>query len=73
MFTASVSQDPPVIWPRLLQVGEVCTILGITRANFYGHVERGSFPFKPVRLGKSMRFRESDVLAFVNGETSAQS
>lgn len=62
----SVSAAPAAL-PRLLKPMEVADALGVSRANLYAHVERGNFPFQPVRIGKALRFRESDVLAFIAG------
>ena len=70
MATASTAASA---LPRLLKVAEVAEALGLTRANLYAHVERGNFRFKPVKLGKALRFRERDVIAFINGESAVAS
>jgi predicted DNA-binding transcriptional regulator AlpA len=66
MTTATVPAAPAAL-PRLISAAEVSTALGLSRANFYAHVDRGNFPFKPIRIGKSLRFSETAVLAFING------
>jgi predicted DNA-binding transcriptional regulator AlpA len=51
----------------MLRASEVADALQMSRQNFHAHLTRGNFPFTVVRIGRSLRFRENEVRAFLNG------
>jgi excisionase family DNA binding protein len=52
--------------PRLYTVAEVCAWLGgISRQAVHARVKAGTLP-EPVKLGRTVRFREADLLALLN-------
>jgi excisionase family DNA binding protein len=54
----------------LLTVKETAEILRISEQHIYNTTRRRakgfSFPIKPVRIGKNVRFRKKDVEEFIN-------
>ena len=51
---------------RLLKLPEVCRIVGISRMTVYLRMDDAGFP-RPLDIGgNSVRWRESDVRAWVN-------
>lgn len=49
---------------RLLKLAEVAAILGVCSRSVSRAIDRGELP-KPVRVGRSVRLFESDVLAYL--------
>jgi excisionase family DNA binding protein len=54
---------------RLLNVEEVAEILNVSTAWVYDHADRKRPRIPCVRLGKAVRFRPEDVLAFIDHVT----
>lgn len=50
---------------RLLKVGDVLSILNISRSSLYTAMRVGTLP-KPVKIGKSARWKSSVILALVH-------
>lgn len=59
---------PVASLPRLVTRDETARALSVCLHTIDNMVARGQL--KPVRCGRAVRFRESDVLAFINGEQS---
>lgn len=59
---------------RLIPLSDLCIRLGgLSRASIYRHVRHvPGFP-QPVKVGRSTRFRESDVQAFIAEATTRTS
>jgi prophage regulatory protein len=57
---------------KLLVSKDVCALLRVSEATLYRMVKRGDFP-APLRLGlRTVRWRESDVMRYLqNAPTSA--
>ena len=50
---------------KLLTVGEVADILKIKRQTVYNKIWKGDFPIPYKKIGALVRFREDEVLAFL--------
>lgn len=50
--------------PALVNVREACRFLGIARASLYRLLKAGNLP-RPVKLGRSTRWRVSDLQSWV--------
>lgn len=51
----------------LLTVKELSQILKIPEQSIYAGVSKGTFPLRPIKLGKLLRFRASDLDSYVGG------
>jgi predicted DNA-binding transcriptional regulator AlpA len=49
----------------VVDVDVVAAALGVSKWSVYDQVRAGTFPIEPIRLGRSIRFRVSDVCALV--------
>ena len=50
---------------RIVRIDEVCKLTGLAKATIYKKVKEGSFP-PPIRLGaRSVGWRMSDILAWL--------
>jgi prophage regulatory protein len=57
---------------RLLSVREVAAAVGITRSTIYARIAAGTFP-APRRVGPgTVRWRESDIQAWIDALPSAR-
>ncbi len=56
---------------RLIDLRAVQTLTGVSMATIYRWVESGQFP-RPVRLGRSTRWRLGDVLDHLDSLPSAE-
>lgn len=56
------SADP--FEPRLIAVMQVAAILGVGRSTVYQLITPGEL--KPVHIGRNVRFRASDVSAYID-------
>ncbi len=54
---------------RLVDIKTVCAVLSRSRASIYRDIQRGDFP-KPIKLRGSSRWKLSDLLKVVNGESA---
>jgi excisionase family DNA binding protein len=54
---------------QLLRPTEVATALAVSRETVINLVERGDIP--TVRVGRQIRFRRSDIEAFMRGSNAA--
>jgi excisionase family DNA binding protein len=57
--------------PRLLDVGAVAEACGVSTSHVYDHIALHDFPIPHLRIGKLIRFRRTDVEAFVVGNGDA--
>lgn len=58
---------------RLLRVDEVTRITGLARSTIYKMMDSGTFP-RPLRVGeRAVRWRESDVVAWLESRPTASS
>lgn len=49
---------------RLIDVDQLCTLWGVKKSWVYDQVEAGKIP--AIRLGKQLRFREADLIGYIN-------
>jgi excisionase family DNA binding protein len=61
----SAAQQPPVA-----DVDEVAAALRISRWTVYDGVKAGTFPLQPIRIGRTLRFRRSDLNALLGIEAA---
>lgn len=60
-------RSPAVPNRRLLKIGEVCAVVGVSRAMIYKSMRRRSAPFpRPVKIGAVSRWPVEDVEAWVS-------
>jgi len=55
----------PVIIPKLIDQTEAATMLGISLANFKKLERENAFSFKRKMVGSAVRYRNTDVIAFI--------
>ena len=55
----------PAIVPKLIDQTEAATMLGISLANFKKLEREDAFPFKRRMVGSAVRYRNTDVIAFI--------
>lgn len=62
--------EPPMLGDPLdlLTPDALCTLLKVRRSWLYDAVEAGTLP--ALRLGRQLRFRRLDVVAFIDAQTS---
>lgn len=58
---------------KLLNVKEAAEILGVKPSWIYGNVHQGTLPFPAVYVGRYLRFKQSDVQAYIETQTRAAS
>jgi prophage regulatory protein len=59
----------PVVSDALMRFDEVSGVVGLRRSAVYDRISRGLFP-APVRLGlRCVRWRASDIQAFIDAQT----
>jgi prophage regulatory protein len=63
------ADQPPIIPRRLLRRSEVQDRVGLGKSTLYSRISAGSFP-KPVTLGSSVRWVESEVEAWISERVS---
>ena len=61
---SSMEPQTPDNEPRLLKLGEVAKTLGVCVRSVRRAIARGELP-KPVRVGRSVRLFQSDVVAYL--------
>lgn len=59
--TISADKNPP----RMIDVREVATILGISTRSVWRLVSRSELP-QPIRFGRNVRWRASDIDAWID-------
>jgi predicted DNA-binding transcriptional regulator AlpA len=52
---------------KLYSVVETSVALGISSRLIYNQVSQKTFPIKPLRIGRGIRFRVADIDSYVNG------
>ena len=66
---------PPAVTPKLIDQREAAEMLGLGYSNFKKLEKTGRhFPFKRKKLGAAIRYRNTDVIAYImaeDGDTSA--
>ena len=62
--------DRPVLPKLLLTVREVAAVVSVSERMIRGMVASGRFP-RPLRIGRSVRWRASDVATWVDRLTGA--
>ena len=65
---AEHGKPKPVIIPRLVDMKEAATILGIGLSNFKKLEGENAFPFKRKMVGTSVRYRNTDLYEFLLSE-----
>lgn len=63
------ADQPPITPRRLLRRSEVQDRVGLGKSTLYSRISAGSFP-KPVTLGSSVRWVESEVEAWISERVS---
>jgi len=61
----------PIAPRRLLRRAEVMDRVGLAKSTLYSRISAGTFP-KPVNLGASVRWVESEVEAWIAAQISAR-
>ncbi|HNU12424.1 MAG TPA: AlpA family phage regulatory protein [Rubrivivax sp.] len=56
--------------PLLIDIKQVCNMIGMSPAFTWGRVAANRFP-KPIKLGRATRWRASDVEEWVNQQAAA--
>ena len=62
---AEHGKHKPVIIPRLVDMKEAATILGIGLSNFKKLEGENAFPFKRKMVGTSVRYRNTDLYEYL--------
>ena len=65
---AEHGKPKPVIIPRLVDMKEAATILGIGLSNFKKLEGENAFPFQRKMVGTSVRYRNTDLYEFLLSE-----
>lgn len=60
----------PAVTPKLLDQREVAEMLNISHSNFKKLEAEGAFPFKRKMIGSAVRYRNTDVIAYLLQEDS---
>jgi len=60
----------PAVTPRLIDQTEAGNMLGISLANFKAQERVGAFPFKRKMVGSSVRYRNTDIIAYMMSESN---
>ncbi len=60
----------PVVTPKLLDQREVAEMLNISHSNFKKLEAEGAFPFKRKMVGSAVRYRNTDIIAYLLLEDS---
>ncbi len=55
----------PVIVPKLVDQKEAARMLGLGHSNFKKLEAQGAFPFKRKMVGSAVRFRNTDIIAYI--------
>lgn len=58
----------PSIVPRLVDQREAAEMLGVSYSNFKKLEAENAFPFKRKMVGSSVRYRNTDIVAFILSE-----
>jgi predicted DNA-binding transcriptional regulator AlpA len=58
----------PAITPRLVDQHEAAEMLGVSYSNFKKLEGEGAFSFKRKMVGSSVRYRNTDIVAFILSE-----
>lgn len=51
---------------QLLDINDLAAILKVPAKTIRNKLSNGTWPIEPLRIGKALRWRQSDVDAFVN-------
>ena len=62
----------PIVIPRLLDQRQVAEMIGIGLSNFKKLESEGAFPFKRKMVGSSVRYRNTDVIAYICSSESSE-
>jgi len=62
---AEHGKPKPVIIPRLVDMKEAASILGIGLSNFKKLESENAFPFKRKMVGSSVRYRNTDLYDYI--------
>lgn len=65
---ASKGSLSPSVVPKLIDQKEAAEMLGIGYSNFKSLEKAGEFPFKRRMVGKSVRYRNVDILNYIMQE-----
>lgn len=61
---------PPSITDRLLRISEVGQMVSLSTSQIYQLVREGDFP-RPLKVGASSRWRESDIGRWIDAKAQA--
>ena len=51
---------------KLIDIHELCEITGFAKQTVYNKVNNYTFPIKPIKVGRSLRWRLSEVYDFID-------
>ena len=60
-----MQNEHPDVVKRFYTVKEISTILNISPQTIYNAMSKKTFPIKPKRMGKAVRFDIKDIEAFI--------
>ena len=55
--------------PAVLEAGPVAGLVGVSKWALYDAVKRGDFPIQPIRVGRRLKFRTTEVLTLIGVST----
>jgi len=56
-----------LLMAKLLRVGEVAALVGVSKSTIWRWCSEGLFP-RPIKMGKTTRWDSNDVLGFIEGQ-----
>ena len=62
---AKTGKPVPAVFPRLIDQREAAEMVGVSLSNFKKLESEGAFPFKRKMVGSAVRYRNTDVVAFI--------
>lgn len=55
---------------QLLDINDLAAVLKVPAKTIRNKLSNGSWPITPMRIGKALRWRQSEVEAFIAGEST---
>jgi len=58
---------------QLIDINDLAAVLKVPAKTIRNKLSNGTWPIEPLRIGKALRWRQSDVNAFIGGELASES